>query len=700
MDKLHIIPRHLSSNADTDADTRIPESTGSIGKRHLVNILNFINFQDSTVLVNLKHNKYATTISIKATPLPCSGERLDCVWTEVPGPGLLVSHTFNNLIVTDGKKCLLASPELISINEQGISLLLPETCSELNSRKIKRHSCTGIHVLITQNSAILEGSLLDYSPMSFCIQVTTDSPQVLQWINTAAPVSVHLYADQDLLYSGECTVIRQCLEQTSGVFVLAAVNDRFQRYKPKQFRSNRYKLLPSPNVRFVHPLTGKKIQLKTIDISGSGFSVEENEVNSVLFAGLILPELELSFGRSFQITCRAQVVYRNTSSNGEKEGAVKCGLATLDMAMDDQVKLLSLLHQADNRNSYIDAAIDMDALWDFFFETGFIYPEKYAFFQSNKEEIKRLYELLYTHNPGIARHFIHHEKGSILGHMSMVRCYENSWLIQHHAARKTESMKAGIMVLKQISNYINDLHHLHSAHLKYVLCYYRPDNKFPNRIFGGFAKGLDNPRGCSLDKFAYFHFRQINDNQGLVHEPWRLTDIRSEDLYELRSFYNHVSGGLMIDAFDLQPGTLPQDGLAKEYHRLGFKKEKRLYSLLKGGELKALILVNITDMGLNMADLNNCATVIVVDESVPRYFIESALLQISGEYDHQELPVLVYPVSYAESQSLPIEKIYSLWILNMDYTDSYFRFCDPFFNSIRKPLDAALEHKGMRQTDL
>lgn len=680
MDKLHIIPRRLSP----DAEDRNSESSRSIGKQYLVNKLNYINFQDRTIQVNLKHKKYATTISLQATPLPCAGDHLECVWSEIAAPGIIRSHAFHNLFVTDGKKCLLVNPEVISINEQGISLLLPETCCELSDRKMKRHPSTGIQALITQNSAILKGSLLDCGSMSFRTQVTAASSQVFQWINFAVPVSLHLYADQELLYSGECMIIRQLLEQTSGVFVLAPVHDRIQRYKPKEFRSTRYALVPSPNILFVHPFTGKKVQLKTIDLSGSGFSVEESVGHSMLFAGLIIPELELSFAHNFRIRCRAQVVYRNTCSNGDKDGVVKCGLAILEMAMVDQMKLLSLLHQTDNRNSYVNTTVDMDALWSFFFETGFIYPEKYAFFQTNKAGIKKIYEMLYNHNPGIARHFIHQEKGAILGHLSMVRCYENSWMVHHHAASKKESMKAGIMVLKQASCYLNDLHHLQSAHLNHVFCYFRPDNKFPNRVFGGFARELNDPRGCSLDKFAYFHYRQIKVNQGLLQEPWELTEIRTEDLSELKSFYQHVSGGLMIDAFDLHPGTVPRDGLAQEYRRLGFKKEKRLYSLLEGGVLKALILANITDIGLNMTNLTNCATVIVIDESIPRYFIESALSQVAGEYEHHEMPVLVYPVSYAESNFIPFEKIYTLWILNLEYLDPYFKFCDSFFSSINK----------------
>ncbi|MSN24265.1 MAG: pilus assembly protein PilZ [Geobacter sp.] len=684
MDKLHIVPRRISLDVLEASAIQLikPEKTKIIPKRYLVNKLNYLNFQDRTILVNLVHKKYGSILAISAIPLPCAGERLDCVWNDFTDPWILKSHTFQNLFVTDGKKCLLVDPELISIDEKGISLILPETCSESFSRKTKRQVCEGIQAHFTQSSAIFRGTLLDCSPVSFRIQVAAPTAHAFQWINSISTVNLQLHSSHEFLYSGECKIIRQTLEHNSGIFVLSPVHDRIQRYKPKQFRSTRYALIPTPNAIFVHPLTGRTISLKTIDLSGSGFSVEEGVANSMLFAGMIIPELQLNFAQSFKINCRAQVIYRNSSINNEKDGFVKCGLTIMDMAMEDHVKLSSLLHQVDNKNSYVCTSVDMDALWDFFFETGFIYPEKYAFFQTNKLEVKRLYEQLYNHNPGIARHFIHQEKGTILGHISMVRCYENSWLIHHHAASKKESLKAGIMVLKQVSCYANDLHHLQSAHLKYLFSYYRPDNKFPNRVFGGFANEIDDPKGMSLDKFAYFHYRKADVNHELLGGAWSLTATRPEDIEELKRFYDHVSGGLMIDAFDLQPGIFSQDELTAEYQRMGFKKKKHLYSLLEGGELKALILANITDIGLNMTNLTNCVSVIIIDETIPRLFIDSALSKAAEGYEHLEMPVLMYPVSYAERESILIEKIYTLCILNLDYLDQYFKFCDRFFSAV------------------
>ncbi len=685
MEKLYIIPcRKPTEDTDVlEAKVSKPDKAKGIPKRFLVNKLNYINFQDRTILINLKHTKYGSTFSLTARPLPCVGDKLDCVWSEPADPWILKSHTFQNLLITDGKKCLLVNPEVISINDQGISFLLPEICNEINSRITKRYPSIGIQATITQSSAVLKGTLLDSSPTSFRTKVTSSSPQAFQWINSTSPVSLHLHSGHELLYSGECKIVKQSFDQENGSFVLVPVSNRIQRYRPKQFRSTRHTLVPSPNMVFVHPLTGRNVSLKTIDISGSGFSVEESSGNSQLLAGMIIPELDLSFAQSFRIKCRAQVVYRNTSGEKVKDGTVRCGLAILDMEIDDHVRLLSLLQQADNRNSYVCTSVDMDALWNFFFETGFIYPEKYAAFQFNKLEIKKVYEKLYNHNPAIARHFIYQEKGDILGHMSMVRLYENSWMIHHHAANKSESMKAGLMVLKQISCYLNDLYHLYSAHLKYIFYYFRPDNKFPNRVFGGFANDINDLQGCSLDKFTYFRYRKTELVQEVMPKTWTLSEIQSGDYDELKRFYNHASGGLMIDAFDLHPRTGSLDGVSEEYRRLGLKKEKYLYSLAEKGELKAIIMANVTDIGLNMADLTNCVTVMVIDESTPVNIIESALCRVAGEYEHQEMPVLMYPVSYADTHSLPVEKVYTLCIMNLQYTDKFIKFCDDGFRFVQ-----------------
>jgi hypothetical protein len=338
-------------------------------------------------------------------------------------------------------------------------------------------------------------------------------------------------------------------------------------------------------------------------------------------------------------------------------------------------KLLSILNQAKNRNAFLSNVVDPDALWDFFFETGFIYPKKYAFVQNNKEKIKAVYEKLYTHCPSIARHFVYQENGRILGHMAIVRYFANSWMIHHHAANTSFSNQAGIEVLRQINHYCNDTYKIHSAHLDLVFCYFRPENKFPLKVFGGAAWYMKNQKGCSIDDYAYFHCQKMFNNDLDLPEQWKLVKTRHEDLMELDVFYDHESGGLMLHALGLETEAQGQDDSEEEYRRLGFKKARYLYSLKKGGHLKAIALVSISDIGLNLSDLTNCIHFIVLDaQDLSKEIFYLALSMLSTKYEQIEMPVLLYPSSYAKFFSINYEKKYSLWALNLQCVDGYLGF--------------------------
>ena len=272
---------------------------------------------------------------------------------------------------------------------------------EIGSRRGKRHACEGINVQLIQNSTVFFGSLQDFNGFSFRVHLKAVPPQTFEWMNPEHPVNVMLSNQEVTFYTGECRIIRHTNGQDNRSYILEPLKQEIQRFKHKEYRSERYELTPSPNVVFQHPFTGKRVDLKVVDLSGSGFSVEEDESNTALLPGLILPELELNFAGSFRIKCCVQVVFRKNMVADSGKKWIKSGLALLDMDIQDHLRLIALLHQTKNKNSYICNNIDLDALWDFFFETGFIYPQKYDFIKSNKEKIKQTYEKLYHQSQSV-----------------------------------------------------------------------------------------------------------------------------------------------------------------------------------------------------------------------------------------------------------------------------------------------------------
>lgn len=657
----------------------------TLARGALVNKVNFFNFSNRTILLKFKHTRFDREFTIEIKPPPCQGERLDLPWPQDDRLiSKLKSYVFDSILITDGQMLIRAEAETISMNQTGISLRLPETCQLISHRKMRRYTGRDVDVKMVQNGSLFCGRLLDFNAVTLRVEVEADAHQAYEWINPESSVSLILSGGADTYYSGECSIIRHSRCNFSRHYVLAPISHEIHRYRQKEFRSDRLVINPSPDIHFTHPLTKKQLSLKVLDLSGSGFSVEEDEINAQLLNGLTIPEVELRFSQNVSVNCKAQVVYRKVCKEGKNGAWIKCGVAILDMDMENNVRLLSLLHQANNRYAYICNKVDLDALWGFFFDTGFIYPNKYEHIEANKERIKNTYEKLYTQSPTIARHFIYQEKGNILGHMAMIRFYEEAWLIHHHAARKSALNKAGLIVLKQISHFINDSCRLNAIHLKYVIMYYRPNNRFPSRVFGGACQQIDDPKCCSIDPFAYVHLPLPSGPPETIPSPWELNPVQPEDLVELKDFYEHDSGGLMLEALDLDPGLMNRAGLAEEYRRLGFKKEKHLYALKADGQLKAIIMVNISDFGFNLSNLTNCIKCIVVDqEGLTDDIFKKTIHTVYENHPLDELTVLVSPISFATALQLPFEKTYNMWVMNTRFSDPYFRYLKRLLKHVR-----------------
>ncbi len=686
----HIVPSPSTTEVSGSEKDQIVRSTSplpspsekvpqkNLSLKQLINTINHINFQDLNITVVFQHNKYQRVLNLPAYPLPCQDQRLVCQWVEsVDIELILESYQFSCLNIPKGQQLIEVRPELRSISERQIVFILPEICREISERKIHRHQCHDVSVFMFQNGALFGGKLVDYGAFQFRISVQAAPPQNYRWIDTETPVTIVFTKGRETLYSGECRIVKHDHGFHKRHIILEPIHRQTRRFIPRQFRSTRQKLNPSLDAVFNHPLFGKTITLKVIDISGSGFSVEEEDYLAVLLPGLIIPDLALSFSDGSCARCMAQVVYSQSHREGPTGSILRCGIAILDMAIEDHIKLLALLHQANDAHAYLCNKVDMNALWDFFFETGFIYPQKYEFIRNNKEKIKSTYEKLYHLSPSIASHFLYQENGRIMAHMAMIRFYENAWMIHHHAAVRSSNNRGGLMVLNQVSRFINDSYRLSSMKMDYVFCYYRPDNKFPNHVFGGTARNIRNPQICSVDNFAYFHYKpESSAKQTELSGNWQLVPAVEEDLLDLQTIYENLSGGLMLQGLHLHPDQMDCTELAAAYGNIGLKRDRHIFALNHREKLCAIVVVNVADIGLNMSDLTNSIQIFVTHGvHLTHEVIQNAITQLSGYLEFTDIPVLLYPRDAARQAGLEFEKTYCLWVYDTHQNlDHYFRF--------------------------
>jgi hypothetical protein len=651
-----------------------------INRKRLIDALHLLNFQEQPIVMNFRQVQSGRTLSLRALPEPCLSETLTCSWTEPPPAGIETEYRCYSFFVDRGDSLLVVKAEVKEINERVLHLGLPEYCQVIYPRKVRRYTSDKIFAIVSHDGEIFQGTLKDFSTVSFRVLLSAEPPQRFNSIDPSGRVWLTLRSSDETVYEGESKVVRQADSGGEREFVLAPVENGDDPYILDGLDMPGYVLTPRPDVLFEHPFTKKITAFELDEISHSWFSIVEFHNKSSLFSGLVIPRAEIRILTGFSVRCKAKVESGSVSQNNGKN-IVRWRLVVSDVSEEDQAKLFGLLQKVADQRSNQPGKVDLSDVISFFFDAGFVYPKKYLALQPYKSQFTETYRKLYVESPAIARRFIQQDKGVILGHISMVRFYENAWLIHHHAAIGQHG--AGIAVLSQITEHIKKYRGFYFSHMGFLMCYFRPDNRFPQRIFGGFTRFLNSPKVCSIDAFAYvtLHFRDRGSPE--PDALWALVPANREDLAALKEYYEHTSGGLMIKAMDLEPDLIDADTRSREYERLGFKRQKHTMSLKKEGVLKAIVVVTVSDIGLNMSNLTNCIHVLLAGNSgsgdVPFEQLRRELLSLSPNYIEDEVPLLLYPSTYMENQAESYEKVYDLMILDSAYIEHFEEYMKRLF---------------------
>jgi len=133
----------------------------AIRRERLINSLNRINFQNGEVILNFRHQKYNTKISLLAKPQPCLDHRINFFWSKTLKQEIdFVDYAFEDFCFTDGFKSISSPAQLISFGKQGVTLSLPEISVEFNLRKERRYKSQDVYMQLIQSGFLFEAELI------------------------------------------------------------------------------------------------------------------------------------------------------------------------------------------------------------------------------------------------------------------------------------------------------------------------------------------------------------------------------------------------------------------------------------------------------------------------------------------------------------------------------------------------------------
>ena len=633
-------------------------------RRRLINILNHANFMGDHVVVNLRNIESGSGLALKATPEPCYPDSVRLVWSESPPTDIDTGYDLIDFCIGIGARLLIIPGRLSEVDRSGVNVLLPEYGHAISRRRMERHNSVFARVTLSRGNLKVTGQLLDFGSGFLKVRLAPHDFVLFESPRSTRPIKLSLTRIDAAVYTGDCRIKRRFARKDEVDLVLELLPSAEE--KPETDEG--MVLNPALVVTFYHPLSDKVVRIALIKASYNSLVVREHPEHTTLFQGLVIADINIDFGTGDYAQFSAKV------TGGEPGAWI---LSILDMSIHDQRKLFSFLEKERGMMSGVSPRIDPDDLLEFFFQVGFIYPEKYAGMASSRDRLKKMLSRLYIDAPTISQHFVLDKEGVIEAHISMVRFYEKSWIIHHHAALGNGG---GSAVLRQVSKYVNGYSALPSTQMDYLMCYYRQTNRFPNRVFGGFARFLNNPSLCSVDSFAYLYqeFRERKENRQ-DEEDWQLDPTNRRDLIELETLYQSISGGLMLEAFAISAENYGnvKDDLDSEFAKAGLRRKKLLFSLRKKGKLKVVLMAVDSDSGLNMSNLMKCIHLFVVDsEGLQFNLLTSLLNRLSSLYEERRIPILLFPRSYVDDQEIVPEKVYDLLVVRSSECKQFAEFTE------------------------
>jgi hypothetical protein len=642
------------------------ETAPEIDRKKLANILNYLHFKGEHPRVLMNHPSSPDEILVDIISQPCLGNILLFQFEKntafIHGADQFKARY---LILFYEQSIIIAPVDIIEDSDHGFSMPLPEKSFRITDRQYPRFSSSDVKADLWQNGFQAAGDMIDFTANAFRLRVSVAPPSSFHWFNKSVPSQIRLYNDGNVLYSGNCKSLYEKHDGTQREIVFAPLDNTIQRFRPKSIRNPRRQNLLPLHAVFEHPFTKKTIQHPVFDVSTSGFSLLDQLHEITLFPGMIIPKMAVSYAGIVDLQCRAQVIYRSDETDG-----VRFGIAILDMDMTDFKKLFQIINNANGPDEGMLNRVNLDELWEFLFDTDFIYPQKYGLIQNFKDEFKDVYKRLYDGSPDIASYFTYQKNGRIYGHISMVRAYEKTWFIHHLAARPLGGRPIGLAVLKQMLYFLNDVNHLPSANMDFVAACYRPGNKFPEKMFGGFAEYHGDSRHCSVDLFAYMAYpesRAVGD----LPSDWFLKECPDCDSFEFEQFNRKSSGGL-FPAIVRRMNFGGNSSIDEHFSSAGFTRGWKMFVLYHLDSPKVFIIDEKSDIGLNLSNLLNGIKIFVQDEDVAPELIFAAISQVRKIHAGESLSLMVYPAGYAHKHRIDDHmKEYVLWILDMQYGNEF-----------------------------
>lgn len=465
----------------------------------------------------------------------------------------------------------------------------------------------------------------------------------------------------------------------------------------RDLRASRRELIwnkVSAQVAANHPLfVSSRIVGQVIDISTSGASFFLEGVPQPIVPGLLIRNMQIHLPNAQVITSDFKVTSLQSSS-ADTSTCYRIGGQFTGLSIVFMKQLSEFLEKVKAPN-IVDATIDdYEELWEFFFETGFIYSSKRKQIQKYSKSMFETYRKLLHGGDSILRKILFKENGVIKGHISSIKFFDNSWIVQHlNASGANDTASAARSVIEAMTEFWSDAKANDALKNFYILFSYRPDNLYPATLFGGVKKLINSPNICDSENLRFCLLKDADSREGkqLEYSSIETYEATLEDSRNFENLLISQSRFAMMRIENLRGKSVTEMEVSKLYEDCGLYRKRRLF-VGKDRKSGAVIyaLCNYSSPGLNLSELTNSFRVFhgVKDQHLIKIILDKLTETVLASYQDTEVhePVLLSEPGNQIPERYLATKIYTHWHLDIRHTNQFKNASQIIFENLKKFL--------------
>ena len=442
-------------------------------------------------------------------------------------------------------------------------------------------------------------------------------------------------------------------------------------------------------IQFNHPLLDHALlTFRIADLSNSGLSIVMDEIMQPLPKGLLVnnASIQLPFKPRLLVSFTVVSVQDiETEDDFGQQYIQRVGLQLSDLT-PDALKEITNFVQKDKSEYLIDACDDdYDKLWEFYFETGFIYGSKRKQLQNHAKEVMRTYRILLTSNTSLLKKVLYKQDGEIKGHVNAVKIFDHTLIMQHLNALKASGASAAQAVIRGMTSFLLDYQANKKVSYRYVCSYYRPNNLYPALVFGETANLIKDEKICWT---RVYDFCLPSEQPLEISQDVKCTEASPEDLKNLEMLLIQQNEQALMRVESLTRESFLTMKVSPEYQKIGLYRYRKVFVAHDPNtSARGYAICTYTSPGINFSELTNSVKFFYsCENSKENTKLADALGQaILKSYQDTTMPNCVLLLS--DDQPLPAgysrEKSYVMWVLDINYTSKFREATENIFSNLK-----------------